>query len=242
MLGLFHYLRGTRHPWPSFCFLLPLLLAYEGGVLWLGGEQSDSLRNGADSWMRWVLESAGMYQLGWPPLLVGLFFLIWSVWRFGDRPDGMVSLFTGMTIESAVLALALWWLGFSLVPLMNHYGVELAVPTAPNQALGHIISFVGAGIYEEVLFRLLLFTALVWFLRWVWFPTPLAVVVAAVGSGAFFSYAHHMGPHGEPFDNYVFLFRLIAGVYFAMVYRLRGFGVAVGTHALYDVLVGVAIG
>jgi hypothetical protein len=54
--------------------------------------------------------------------------------------------------------------------------------------------------------------------------------------------AHHVGPFGEPFDRYVFVFRLLAGLYFAVVYRLRGFGIAAGAHALYGVVVGVAMG
>src|SRR4051794_33770095 len=49
------YVAATRHPWPCFLFLLPLLAAYEGGVLWVGGAQSEAFRNGADSWLRWGL-------------------------------------------------------------------------------------------------------------------------------------------------------------------------------------------
>ena len=43
-------------------------------------------------------------------------------------------------------------------------------------------------------------------------------------------------------DSYVFLFRMMAGVFFALLFQLRGFGVAAGTHACYDVLVGLAPG
>ena len=45
----------------------------------------------------------------------------------------------------------------------------------------------------------------------------------------------------EVFDAYVFLFRTLAGVYFAVLFQLRGFGIAVGAHACYDVLVGVVV-
>ena len=53
------YFSATRHPWSSFLFLLPLLAAYEGGVLWLGGDRAEQIRNGADAWLRWALESLG---------------------------------------------------------------------------------------------------------------------------------------------------------------------------------------
>ena len=41
-------------------FVAPILLAYEFGVLWLGGSSASSLRTGADAWMRQVLASAGL--------------------------------------------------------------------------------------------------------------------------------------------------------------------------------------
>ena len=33
-------------------------------------------------------------------------------------------------------------------------------------------------------------------------------------------------------------FRCLAGIFFATLFVYRGFGIAAGTHALYDVLVG----
>jgi membrane protease YdiL (CAAX protease family) len=72
-------------------------------------------------------------------------------------------------------------------------------------------------------------------------PSLVALPLAAAGSAALFSAAHHIGPFGEAFDNYVFVFRMVAGIYFAAVYRMRGFGVAAGAHALYDVVVGVRL-
>jgi membrane protease YdiL (CAAX protease family) len=125
---------------------------------------------------------------------------------------------------------------------LDHFGIRLQWNAARVQAIGQAITFVGAGIYEEVLFRLLLFSALAFLLRLAYLPSLLAVPLAAVGSAALFSGAHHVGPFGESYDPYVFLFRMVAGVYFALVFRLRGFGVAAGAHALYDVVVGVAMG
>src|SRR5262249_43937158 len=69
------YLGASRHPWPCLLFVLPLLLAYEVGVVWLGGTQPDALRNGADTWLRWGLETFGLTQLYCAPALVALLFL-----------------------------------------------------------------------------------------------------------------------------------------------------------------------
>ena len=73
-------------------------------------------------------------------------------------------------------------------------------------------------------------------------PKAVAVFIAAIAGALLFSAAHHIGPYGEPMNPYVFLFRTLAGLYFAFVYQLRGFGIAVGGHACYDVIVGIGIG
>jgi membrane protease YdiL (CAAX protease family) len=108
--------------------------------------------------------------------------------------------------------------------------------------VGQVVTFVGAGIYEEVLFRLLLFSGLVALGRRLSGSPALAVSLGALVSALLFSAAHHVGPYGEPFEGYNFLFRTVAGVYFALLFQLRGFGIAVGAHACYDVIVGVGIG
>jgi membrane protease YdiL (CAAX protease family) len=54
-----------------------------------------------------------------------------------------------------------------------------------------------------------------------------------------FAGAHHLGTLGEPFQWYAFLFRTMAGAFFAALFIYRGFGIAAGTHAAYDMLVGL---
>jgi membrane protease YdiL (CAAX protease family) len=236
------YVSATRHPWPCFLFLLPFLAAYEGGVLWLGGTHPEALRNGADTWLHWGLDSFGLHELYWGPALIAAGFLAWSWWRRDDRPYDLIGVYLGMAVESVVFALGLWGLSRELSPFLEKFGGVLGPPnsSAPvNPALVHIITFLGAGIYEEVLFRLLLFTGLVWLARHLQVPQLIAIPVAAIGSGLLFAAAHHLGPYGEKFDGYVFLFRALAGVYFALLFKIRGFGIAVGAHAIYDVLVGV---
>jgi len=232
------YLASTRHPWPCLIFLLPLLLAYEAGVLWLSGAQPEVLRNGADAWLRWGLEAFGLHQLYWAPVLIVVIFLGWSWTRRWDRPAKLAAVCRGMVIESLVFAGGLFGLSRALGPLVNDLGIRLSAgPEA--KGLGQIITFVGAGIYEELLFRLLLFLALGWLLRLAGISRLLSALLTAFASATLFAAAHHIGPYGEAFDRTVFLFRALAGFYFALLYQLRGFGIAVGTHTCYDVLVGV---
>ncbi|HKI34844.1 MAG TPA: CPBP family glutamic-type intramembrane protease [Gemmataceae bacterium] len=236
------YYQATRHPWPSLLFLLPLLVAYEGGIFWLGGPHPDALRNGADAWLHWGLQEVGFKFAYAPPLLIALFFLGWSYAARGKRPQDLVGVVSGMVIETVFFALGLWGLSRALGPVLEHFGIRLALGEARAEAIGQAVTFIGAGIYEEVLFRLLLFSGLVIVMRLALLPSLVAVSAAALLSAALFSAAHHVGPFGEPFERSVFVFRTLAGLYFAVVYRLRGFGVAAGAHALYDVVVGVRMG
>jgi len=236
------YLAATRHPWPCLLFLVPLLAAYEGGLVWMGGPRPEGLRTGADTWLHWGLELFGLHHLYWTPAFIVLVLVVWSWLRRGDRPGDLLGLCTGMAAESIIFALGLCGVSRGLGPLLDTFNIKLAYPARLDPAVAQVIIYVGAGIYEEVLFRLLLFSGLVWFLRLAEMPSLVAVGLAAAGSALLFSAAHYAGPYGEAFNGYTFFFRLVAGLYFAFVYQFRGFGIAVGAHACYDVIVGVMAG
>jgi hypothetical protein len=234
-----NYLRSTRHPWASFLFLVPLLAVYEGGIVWLGGDQEARLRNGADAWMRWALEVFGVGQVFVAPAVVVGILLIWSWWRWDDRPDDPAATWFGMAFESCVFAVLLWQVSQNFGLLVDRLGVKLDLPVQTTRAT-QVLTYIGAGIYEEVLFRLGLFVGVCLVLRVVLLPKCLAIPIAAAAAALAFAAAHHIGPFGEPMNPQVFVFRTLAGLYFTVLFVGRGFGVAVGAHAGYDVLVGVA--
>jgi membrane protease YdiL (CAAX protease family) len=101
------------------------------------------------------------------------------------------------------------------------------------------VAFCGAGLYEEVLFRLLLLPALVWCFERLGFSAIPAACWGLVTSSLLFSAAHYVGPLGDTFAIYSFTFRFLAGMFFASLFLVRGFGIAAGTHAVYDILVGL---
>jgi hypothetical protein len=69
-----------------------------------------------------------------------------------------------------------------------------------------------------------------------------AIVVSVLLSAALFSAHHHIifvdgrFEKGDEFSLGKFVFRTTAGVYFAVLYAIRGFGITAGTHALYDII------
>jgi membrane protease YdiL (CAAX protease family) len=65
----------------------------------------------------------------------------------------------------------------------------------------------------------------------------VALVISLLLSSILFSVAHHVGPFGDPLRVGVFVYRAMAGLFFACLYQFRGFPIAVYTHALYDIYV-----
>jgi hypothetical protein len=234
------YLRATRHPWANFLLLAPLLVAYEAGVVWLGGTQPDALRNGADAWMRWWLDKFGLGQLYAAPAIVLVVFAFWAWWRWPDRPKDTLGTCFGMVFECGLFAVALWAFNRNFGAVFDHFGVTLASISFKPAPAHQIITYVGAGIYEEVIFRLGLFGGAYLVLRLLLIPKLFAVPLVAVGAALAFAAAHHV--NGEPIVAPVFVFRFLAGIFFTVLFVTRGFAVAVGAHAGYDVLVGVAVG
>ena len=239
------YLEGTQHPFACLLFVLPMLLTYEIGVWTLGGSAPETVRNGADHWMRTALESIGVGAVWLPPTLLASGFVVWSWLAWDNRPQDLVGVLCGMILESIAFALGLWGVSRALAPLLTRAGVELTlspeVPlTASEPALRQAITYLGAGIYEEAIFRLVLFTSLVALLRLLELPRLVAVLLGAMASAVLFSMAHHLGPYGQSYSNYLFVFRLAAGLYFALLFQTRGFGVAVGAHACYNVMVSIS--
>jgi hypothetical protein len=240
------YWEATRRPLPSLVFVMPILAVYELGVAWVGGAEAASLRTGIDGWVRRSLAGFGLSETWLPPAaLVGVLL----VWQSADRRPGRFGPGTlaGMLFESCVLAIAL--VGMSRVVDLGLGHLErggalieqVGSTDAPAAGTGtRVLSFLGAGVYEEAVFRLLLLPALFGALRALLVPGVLAGVLAVTGSSLLFSTAHHVGPPGEAFTWYAFVFRWFAGVYFAWAFVVRGFGVAVGTHVFYDCLVGMS--
>jgi hypothetical protein len=166
--------------------------------------------------------------------------VVWTWWRWADRPDDPVTLFFGTAFESCVFAFALWQFSRNFGPIVDGLGIRLQI-TVCTAPLAQMLTFIGAGIYEEVLFRLGLFAGLYGLLRIVRLPMLAAVLIAALVGAFAFAFAHHIGPYGEPIRTDYFIFRTIAGLYFTLLFALRGFGIAVGAHVGYDVLVGVTV-
>jgi hypothetical protein len=117
-----------------------------------------------------------------------------------------------------------------------------AIPTR-RLLLTNIVTGIGAGIYEELVFRLILICLLMMLFQDVLrLSHKSSIILSVLVSAALFSAHHHIvfldGELGRVTDfNWTkFCFRAIAGVYFAILFAVRGFGITAGTHAFYDII------
>lgn len=234
------YWSDTRRPLTSLLFLLPWIATYEAGILILSQPGSNGLRNGADYWLRSLLMMSGPGRILLLPVLVIAILLSWHLIR---RYPWTIRLETqiGMLAESLLLAVALVAAG----QVHRLLFVNLRMPDndacllALHGPMTRAVSYIGAGVYEEVVFRLLLLPAIFGAFRVMEFPARWAAAMSAISTGFMFALAHHIGPAADAFNLFTFSFRMAAGIFFASVFFVRGFGITVGCHAAYDLLVGV---
>ncbi|HTL04404.1 MAG TPA: CPBP family glutamic-type intramembrane protease [Gemmatimonadales bacterium] len=240
------YWRATRAPRHSLLFALPLLVLYELLAFLLSRSQLSEVRNGADVLLKSVFVALGG-RYGLTAFSVALLLTGAAlVWR-DRRRNGPVRprLFLGMLAESLLYAALLGGVASTLTTLLLHGRLAIGGGAAPALAgLGlptQLMISLGAGIYEELLFRVLLVSGLAALGRLVFHWRPLtAGCFAAVLGALVFSLFHYVGPLGDEFTLGSFTFRAIAGLLFSGLYLLRGFGITAWSHALYDVFLSLA--
>lgn len=234
------YLVESRQPLASLLFVAPLLATYEAGLIVFGPA---AVRNGAEVWLRYLLDVIGFGQYFLLPVLTVGILLAWHhTTHHPWRPSR--GLFYAMAVEATLFALCLrgiLWLQGSLLQIAGSQpnGAASGWTSEALRLLRTGIGYLGAGIYEELLFRLVLLSLLLGLLRLWHLSASGGTVLAVVLSSLIFSAAHYVVPGGDVLHWFTFLFRFLAGAFFAMLYLYRGFGIAVGAHAGYDLLVGL---
>ena len=208
-------------PLDALVFLLPLLVFYE-----LASPPSLD-RVIAFDFMRRFFELFGDVGVLAPGLAV-VTILIATHAASGEKWRVHWKITAMMYVEAGLLALPL---------LILNWTAPLAAATHDSARIVDELAIgVGAGIYEELVFRLIL-VSLVVMIGVDLFRLPrTGVVVAAIALSSLLFAAHHHQPIGqEPFELIPFAFRCIAGVYLTLIFWFRGYGPAAGCHAAYNV-------
>ncbi len=230
----------SRQPLQILVFLAPLIIAYEAGLTLFLRSRDGVLTNKAHETLllffdTFGLSATGGLYLGGAAIVVVL--IIWHLlardpWRIDPTTPALMGAESlGLTIPLLVLAL-----------LLGGSTAAAALSAAPDLAALNIWSrltiSIGAGLYEELLFRMMLIAILHTLLVDVGkLPLPLGAGIAVVVSAAAFTGYHPLHDDAGTLLWRRVGFYFLAGLYFGVVYVVRGFGIVVATHAFYDVLV-----
>ena len=225
------YYQATHRPLNCLLFLLPLIIVYEIGSMMAPASPLEGA-GGPDRVIAfyWVLRFLGLFTYvptGLPGLLVVAILLLWHAATAGRTRVRWQTL-AGMAVESFLFCLPI----LVASRLCQVYLAGEMVPSLRDK----LVIDLTAGIYEELIFRLLA----IWMLKLVLIelmelPHVASMVVIVIITALMFSGYHYLG--AESFQWKSFLFRTTAGLLLGIAYVQRGFGIAVGAHSLYDVIV-----
>ncbi len=240
--------RLTARPgaWVDVGLTLPIVLVYHLAVVFLGVQNATDMVTGALLSM-----SAGdkttylLATLAIGVLFTGVFALLGRGQAFRPRK------FIQIMIEGLVYAVVMAVVANMVV------GSIFASAGSSIKDEGRFVGFImslGAGFYEELTFRVLLFgigakillamfgdqrvelsgtsSAARFSLRSILVMAGWAVTCALVFSGV-----HYIGPMSDTFQATSFTFRAVLGLILTLIFVTRGFAAAVWTHAIYDVWV-----
>lgn len=244
----------AARPLPSLVFLSPLLAFYAFGLIWVRPD----LVARADLLVRQAIRPLGLTGILAPTWLVVGVLVAWHlVRRYPTRiPTGLLR---RMAVETLILAVPLFAiLAISTVVLHGALALALPIPlaaatvasgaapiaAAPAAHAGWLevaMTSIGAGIYEELLFRLLMVGGTLWLAARAMGRRSEGLTVAVVlVSAAIFAGAHTLDdPRRFAWDS--FLYRTAAGTYLGYVFARRGFGIVAGVHMVFDLVVKLGL-
>ena len=237
------YAEASRRPLEILFFLLPLLALFEFGV-------ATALRRGdagieviAQKSAAQLLRAAGVHAehfglsvLSLPAIGIVLTLLAWqSIGRFPWTVR--LTAVLGMYAESVAMAIPLAAINALVTRRIAGDAASIGALAAQG-TLTRVTGAIGAGVYEELVFRMGLMGALHMLLSDVagW-KEPRAWITAVVASAALFSWYHAWIPNHAPIGAFGHAFLALAGAWWGLLYHWRGFGVAVGAHIAYDLTV-----
>ena len=226
-------------------FLLPLLAVYTVGTFVYapaGGDRLPAIY--AERLLGRFFELFGVTGYYLPPLVVvGVLLGMHATRPAGDPLAPEPKLWPWMVAESVLYAVPLFLLGSLFSDAERVALAATATPAAADtpallggypRTAGFVFAL-GAGVYEELVFRLLGIAAVHTVLQGLFRLGDGLALAGAIGlTGVAFALYHFGDAAGFTWPR--FAFYALAGLYLGVLFVGRGFGIAVATHAAYDVL------
>jgi len=227
------YWQQSKSPFYSLLFTIPMLITYELMIFSFNHSDIIGLRNGADILFRQFFGMFNVYGF----YLVGFLVLTALIisYYFHNRQDENrqfhYQFFILMLLESIVFA-------FVMFVFVDKIGSVLLSGGSALEKKEYIVLALGAGVYEEFIFRVVMISGFSFFLKDILrLHSVTSAVIAVIAASLIFSLFHYMGSLGDVFEIKSFLIRFIAGIFLSILYVLRGYGITAYTHTFYDLLV-----
>ena len=227
-----NYWRFSRSAYYSVVSALPLLVVYEILVI-MTQSRYWGIRNAADMWIRTFLMAFDLRAQHLTFVMIGIAFALIPVAK--TRSYGVklkANFFLLMLAEAFTYSLVL---GGVLQSILSLSGLAAGGPG--NGALQNFALSLGAGLFEEIIFRVLLLNLLFFLLNYIFKNKVTTAVISVLAASFLFSLSHYIGSMADSWELYSFMFRWIAGMIFTVLYFMRGFAITAYTHALYDIWV-----
>ncbi|MEM6458741.1 MAG: CPBP family intramembrane glutamic endopeptidase [Planctomycetota bacterium] len=262
------YWDRTQWPLQSLLFLLPLLVVYEIGAVVFAPAGDERLPQiYAERMLGQFFDWLGVTGYHLPAAAAVAVLLLMHLvrrdpWHVEPRLYGV------MAVESVLLAAPLFvfsititapppevaaaWgeaagdrfevLGLPELPLLASTASAATGLDAVGSWRQGVTFAIGAGVYEELVFRLIVIALVhvvlsdLLALPGAW-SAGGAIVISALAFALYHPFDSHLPWAWSAGDWGRFSFYTLAGLYFAAIYVYRGFGIVAATHALYDVMV-----
>ena len=227
-INVLNYLSYSRNHITSFIFLIPLMIIYEFLSFLLFNNKNFTIRNSADSIFRDIFQLFSSNSIYYYSFI----FIIFCIYVFLVYRKDIVNykirvnyLFC-MYIEGAIL-------GFLLLLFLNNNIFHYTVSYYDDLFLTFYLCL-GAGIWEEILFRLVLISFLIIIFDNIYFLNNYKIILSLIISSLLFSAFHYIGSGSDVYTHYTFIVRLIGGLLLGLIYLKRGLAVSSMTHLCYD--------
>ena len=227
-----NYWRYSRSAYYSAVAALPLLVIYEVLIV-LSQSRYWGIRNAADVWIRTFLMAFDLQAQHLTFVLIGISLALIPIAKSRARGIKLkANYFALMFAECLAFSLVL---GVLLQSILRLGGLSSGGPG--SGLMQNLALSVGAGLFEEIIFRVILLNLLFLLLSPLLKKKVVAAVVSVLLASFLFSLSHYVGTMADTWQLYSFMFRWAAGLLFTVLYFVRGFAITAYTHTLYDIWV-----
>ena len=227
------YISLSKNDFYSLVIITPLFILYQILGFFNNYESHFIVKNSADVFIKNFFQSFDPLYGDFAYLICFIFIALFIVLKnrelFMSSEIKLLFLF-GMLLESLIHSISL------LVIMSLVYEIlPLSISLFSNGIIEGVYLSIGAGIWEELLFRYVLITTLLFvFNKAMYDFSNFSYLVIIVITSALFSYYHFIGIDPELISLSVFIYRFIAGIILAIIFIFRGLGIAAYTHTFYD--------